>query len=61
MSERTPEPKVKSVDADDDCLCIELFNGLRLTGPLRTRPVYRDQVVPPTSEAVSHAELAAAT
>jgi hypothetical protein len=47
MSERTHEHKVKDVGVDNDCLCIELLNGLRLMGPLRTNPVYRDPVVPP--------------
>lgn len=46
MSERAQEEKVKSVGVDNDCLCIELLNGLRLMGPLRTNPVYRDPVVP---------------
>jgi hypothetical protein len=45
MSERKLEPKVKDVGIDDDFLCIELLNGLRLSGPLRTKPVYRDPVV----------------
>ncbi|WP_296945306.1 hypothetical protein [uncultured Massilia sp.] len=47
MSERASEEKVKSVGVDNDVLCIELLNGLRLMGPLRTNPVYRDPVVPP--------------
>lgn len=59
MSERAHEQKVKSVDADDDYLCIELLNGLRLTGPLRTRPVYRDQAAP-VAEAVPATALASA-
>jgi hypothetical protein len=46
MSERKHEQKVKAVSADDDCLTIELLSGLRLSGPLRTNPVYRDPVVP---------------
>jgi hypothetical protein len=44
MSERTHEQKVKDVSVEDDCLTIELLNGLRLTGPLRTNPIYRDPV-----------------
>jgi hypothetical protein len=44
MSERTHEQKVKDVSVDEDYLCIELLNGLRLTGPLRTNPIYRDPV-----------------
>ncbi len=45
MSERVHEQKVKDVSVvDEDYLCIELLNGLRLTGPLRTNPVYRDPV-----------------
>lgn len=46
MSERKHDQKVKDVSVDDDCLTIELLSGLRLTGPLRTNPVYRDPVVP---------------
>lgn len=42
MSERKHEQKVKDVSVDEDYLCIELLNGLLLTGPLRTRPVQRD-------------------
>jgi hypothetical protein len=44
MSERKHEQKVKDVVVDEEYLCIELLNGLRLTGPLRTNPVYRDPV-----------------
>ena len=44
MSERMHEQKVKDVSVDEDYLCIELLNGLRLTGPLRTKPIYRDPV-----------------
>jgi len=47
MSERKSEQKVKDVGIDNDCLCIELLSGLRLMGPLRTNPIYRDPVVPP--------------
>jgi hypothetical protein len=47
MSERRHEQKVKDVGVDNDYLCIELLSGLRLMGPLRTNPVYRDPVVPP--------------
>jgi len=46
MTERKHEQKVKDVSVDDDCVYIELLSGLRLTGPLRTNPVYRDPVVP---------------
>lgn len=46
MSERNSEQKVKDVGIDNDCICIELLSGLRLMGPLRTNPVYRDPVVP---------------
>lgn len=46
MDERKSDAKVKDVGIDNDCLCIELLNGLRLMGPLRTNPVYRDPVVP---------------
>jgi hypothetical protein len=45
MSERKHEQKVKDVGVDNDLLCIDLLNGLRLTGPLRTKPIYRDPVV----------------
>jgi hypothetical protein len=44
MSERKHEQKVKDVSVDEEYLCIELLNGLRLTGPLRTNPIYRDPV-----------------
>jgi len=44
MSERTHEQKVKDVSVEDDCLTIELLNGLRLSGPLRTSPIYRETV-----------------
>ncbi len=46
MSERIKAEKVKDVGVDNDFLCIELLNGLRLMGPLRTNPVYRDPVNP---------------
>jgi hypothetical protein len=42
--------KVKDVGGDDDFLVIELLNGLRLSGPLRTRPIYRDTVIPAVIE-----------
>ena len=54
MSERKHDQKVKDVGVDNDCLCIELLNGLRLTGPLRTKPIYRDPVAKPESHARSH-------
>jgi hypothetical protein len=45
MSECKHEQKVKDVSVvGEDYLCIELLNGLRLTGPLRTNPIYRDPV-----------------
>jgi hypothetical protein len=44
MSERKHEHKVKELSVDDDCFTIELLSGLRLSGPLRTRPIYRDPV-----------------
>lgn len=42
MSERKHEQKVKDVSVDEDYLCIELLNGLLLTGPLRTNPIRRE-------------------
>jgi hypothetical protein len=56
MSERRHEQKVKDVGIDDNYLCIELLNGLRLMGPLRTNPVYRDPVVPPEARPVQKSE-----
>jgi hypothetical protein len=53
MSERAHEHKVKDVGVDNDCICIELLNGLRLMGPLRTNPVYRDPVVPSDARPMS--------
>lgn len=55
MSERTNE-RVKNVGGDDDFLVIELLNGLRLSGPLRTSPIYRDPVVPAVAQTVPPAE-----
>lgn len=46
MSERRHEQKVKDVGTDDNYLCIELLSGLRLMGPLRTNPVYRNPLPP---------------
>jgi len=46
MIEHKHEQILKDVGIDNDCLCIELLNGLRLMGPLNTKPVYRDAVVP---------------
>jgi hypothetical protein len=46
MSERKHEQKVKDVSVDDDYLCIELLNGLLLTGPLRTNPIHRESGQP---------------
>lgn len=45
MSQRAQQENVKNVGVDDDYLCIELLSGLRLMGPLRTNPVYRDPVI----------------
>jgi hypothetical protein len=45
MSELKHEPIVKEVGVDNDCLCIDLLNGLRLVGPLRTKPIYREPAV----------------
>ncbi len=42
MSERKHEQQIKDVSVDDDYLCIELLNGLLLTGPLHTKPVSRE-------------------
>jgi hypothetical protein len=55
MSERGKH-NVKNVGADDEYLCIELLNGLRLMGPLRTSPVYRDPVVPAKPHTLPKAE-----
>ena len=52
MSERIQAEKVKDVGIDNDFLCIELLNGLRLMGPLRTNPVYRDPVLPSEAHAM---------
>ena len=54
MSERKHEQKVKDVSVDDDYLCIELLNGLLLTGPLRTNPIHRESGKP-ESHSHSHA------
>jgi hypothetical protein len=47
MGELTHEKKVKEVGIDDDYLCIELFSGLRLMGPLHTNPVRREPIGEP--------------
>jgi hypothetical protein len=52
MSERKHEQKVKAVSVDEDCLYIELLSGLRLSGPLRTNPIYRDPVIPADSRSM---------
>jgi hypothetical protein len=57
MSERKSEQKVKDVGVDNDCLCIELLNGLRLMGPLRTKPIYRDPVVSPEARTLPAGEF----
>jgi len=53
------EKKVKEVGVAHDQLCIELFNGLRLMGPLRTNPIRREPVVPPEPAPDFSAPLAA--
>jgi hypothetical protein len=58
MSERKQEQKVKDVSIDDDYLCIELLNGLLLTGPLRTNPIHRESGQP-DSHAPAHPFLPA--
>jgi hypothetical protein len=50
MSEHKHEPIVREVGVDNDCLCIDLLNGLRLVGPLRTKPIYREPAVPAVSK-----------
>jgi hypothetical protein len=60
MSERASKEKVKDVGIDNDCLCIELLNGLRLMGPLRTKPIYRDPVVPAEARSLPAAEFQSA-
>jgi hypothetical protein len=60
MSERKHEQKVKDVGVDNDCICIELLSGLRLVGPLRTNPVYRDPVIPPEARSLPASELSPA-
>jgi hypothetical protein len=57
MNERRHEQKVKDVGVDNDCLCIELLSGLRLMGPLRTNPVYRDPVIPPEARPLPKGEF----
>ena len=44
MSECKHNKNVKDVDIDNDFICIELLSGLRLMGPLHTKPVYREPV-----------------
>jgi hypothetical protein len=44
MDERKHEQTVKEVGIDNDCICIELLNGLQLMGPLHTKPVHRAPV-----------------
>jgi hypothetical protein len=57
MSQRAQQQNVKNVGVDDDYLCIELLSGLRLMGPLRTNPVYRDPVVPPAARTLPQADF----
>jgi hypothetical protein len=33
------------------------LSGLRLMGPLRTNPVYRDPVIPPEARPLPHGEF----
>jgi hypothetical protein len=54
MSERKQEQKVKDVSIDDDYLCIELLNGLLLTGPLRTNPIHRESGQPESHAPAHH-------
>ena len=58
MSERQHEQKVKDVRVDNDCLYIELLSGLRLSGPLRTNPIYRDPVIPADARSLAPSEFA---
>jgi hypothetical protein len=58
MSERKHERNVKDVSVDDDCVYIELLSGLRLSGPLRTNPVYRDPVIPADARPMPAGEFA---
>jgi hypothetical protein len=44
MSERKQEQKVKELSVNEDSFTIELLNGLCLSGPRRTKPIYRDPV-----------------
>lgn len=49
MNDRNNQ-KVKDVGVDDkDHLVIDLLNGLRLSGPMHTRPVHRNPVMPATA------------
>jgi hypothetical protein len=57
MNERRHEPKVKDVGVDNDYLCIELSSGLRLMGPMRTNPIYRDSVVLPEARPLPNGEF----
>ena len=54
MSERKHDQKVKDISIDDDCVHIELLSGLRLSGPLRTNPVYREPVIPADARVLSN-------
>lgn len=54
MSERKQEQKVKDVSIDNDYLCIELLNGLLLTGPLRTNPIHREPGQPEAQAPAHH-------
>ena len=58
MSERKHEQKVKDVRVEDDCLYIELLSGLRLTGPVRTNPIYRDRIVPADTRPLPAGDMA---
>jgi hypothetical protein len=54
MSERKHEQQIKDVSVDDDYLCIELLNGLLLTGPLRTTPIHRESGQPDNFSPAQH-------
>jgi hypothetical protein len=54
MSERKHEHQIKDVSVDDEYLCIELLNGLLLTGPLRTNPIRREAGSSETFQPAQH-------
>jgi hypothetical protein len=57
MSERKHDQKVKEFSVNDDCLTIELLSGLRLTGPMRTKPIYRDPLPQTDTRSMQSAEF----